>query len=295
MKNINDTQEIWEWLYNSISHKISTHGRVCSVDRETISSDGKVTQRFGKILTLRHSAKEPHLNLSVSLCFKNKVAVVIKTIYVHKAVADHFIPKPVLHDSTTSKFNYQYVRHITDDYDNNFSENLIWITHPELISLQKNREDSGQRGWQTRRLKYGSTGHLKKEERILKIERVAKPKFKLEVVLNRKENVIKKKIVSVKKIIKEKKSLNNKVAKATSNPKREHAAIIKALYLKHNPEIFWGWCIYNVDKETIDIDNLIAVPRTIYHQLRFNSIDSTYYGIVKAVEDYLKINKNIIF
>ena len=152
------TVERWAALYKSPHYQISNLGKIRSMDRVTTSRDGRKVHRLGKDLTLRSSKKEPHLFTSVSFGFDADGNDLSATIYIHKAVADHFVPKPFIHDAGNSLTNYQYATHIVADYQNNTESNIMWITHWELMERQPQRPGAASRSWETRREKYGKSG-----------------------------------------------------------------------------------------------------------------------------------------
>jgi len=263
-----EKNEQWKRMYNSLSHEISSLGIVRSLDYQSVSRDGRVVQRHGKILNTRHTKEEPYLFLTAHLSFKYGEPSNPKTVYIHKALAEHFIPLPASHNANISKLNYQYVTHINGNCIDNSIDNLKWITHLELINLQPKRKANPKKAWETRKEKYGYTSSPAKDKN------------------------------KVKKILKERPVIKTDYLTTEARPKRpinENAVLIRKMYESEIGEIPHGWCVYNVDKETVKTENLIAVPRTIYLGCTRNLMDNTYFGIIKAVDDYLKANSNSIF
>lgn len=153
--------ERWKFLYDSPHYQVSNLGKIRSIDRVTISRDGRRVSRSGKELTVRRSKKEPHLFVSVSFGFDDMGNNLSSTVYIHKAVADHFVPKPYMHDAGNTLTNYQYATHVVPDYENNTESNIIWITHSELMQRQSERPLAGYKSWKTRRELYGVSGTKK--------------------------------------------------------------------------------------------------------------------------------------
>lgn len=140
---------IWKKLYYYDYYEVSSEGQIRSIDRVIITSDGRTTFRSGKVLKSRFSKKNPHHFVSIRVLEDDKI--VRPTIYLQKAVADHFIKKP--------SEKHVYASNISKDYSDNRVENIIWITHAELIKSQPNRLANPTKGWTTRRAKYkNSTG-----------------------------------------------------------------------------------------------------------------------------------------
>lgn len=190
-----EQEEEWKWLYSSTSHQVSNQGRFRSVDRVTIGKDGRVTQRHGRYICLRCTKKEPHLFASISFFFVGQeLSSGQTTVYIHKAVADHFVPKPSIHDSTISEFNYQYVSHINKDYTNNTPENLVWKTFLDLIRSQPKRLANPKRAWETRKELYGKTGTsaTRKKETEPRKKRRTTAEMKKAVALVEIEGVLRK-------------------------------------------------------------------------------------------------------
>ena len=108
-------------LYDFDGYVISKHGVIRSLDREVIKKNGTKLNLTGQELTIR----------KVKLGESRFVEVrgtdgVKKTIYVLKAVAEHFTKKPSsLHIYVTPK---------DGDYTNLSVDNVKWITHKQLMA-----------------------------------------------------------------------------------------------------------------------------------------------------------------
>jgi hypothetical protein len=66
-------------------------------------------------------------------------------------------------------------------------------------------------------------------------------------------------------------------------------------YEKAHGDIPKGWIIYHIDKDkdNDEIDNLIAVPRSVLMRLNSNNMNSNYHEIDTAVKDYLTNTRTI--
>lgn len=69
----------------------------------------------------------------------------------------------------------------------------------------------------------------------------------------------------------------------------QRVRLARQVHESENGKIPAGWVVYHVDgdKDNEDPDNLLAVPRAVLVKLNAKRIDSTYWGIIKAIEDYL--------
>nr|DAT75898.1 MAG TPA: homing endonuclease [Caudoviricetes sp.] len=104
-------QEVWKDIHGYEGlYQISNMGRVKSLSRVILRSNG-FPQSFGeRILSPRNS----NGYRSVSLCCGTK-----KTFYVHRLVADAFIPNPN---------GYKEVNHKNEDKADNRAENIEWCS-----------------------------------------------------------------------------------------------------------------------------------------------------------------------
>jgi hypothetical protein len=305
-KEIQEPSEEWKCLYDSISHEVSNLGQFRSLDRQTLSRDGKVSQRRGKIIALRNSQKEPHLYASISLGYKDEYSRGQITIYIHKAVADHFVPKPWIHDPSIPEFNYQHVSHKDGNHSNNTPSNLVWRTQAGLLAVQPKRIADPTKAWRTRREIYGKSGSPPKKTKEetqfkkgnvpfnkgLSLEQYVSP----EAIAKIKETQFKK----GENVGKDSHSWTGGIQRTKrdgaylNTGANERVRLSRQIHETQLGGIPNGWVVYHVDKDNSndDPDNLIAVPRAILVKLNRDLIDSTYYGIVKAVDDYLKMKSN---
>ena len=145
--------EKWKQLYDFPGFLISSKGIIKTLDRYVNSRPGVTRFVSGRVLVSRTSKKEPHRFVTVNFIHpKTGEKIMNKTVYIHKAVGDHFI---------TKKKNALYVTHKIKDYDNNDRSNLMWITHKELMNMQPKRLLNPIKSWETRRKLYGKSGYLK--------------------------------------------------------------------------------------------------------------------------------------
>lgn len=117
-----------------------------------VSNSGKIRRKYtngnamvaGNEIALRTNGIYPHLFFEVSKMEDSKR--IRKTIYIHKIVAELFLPRPTP--------QHVYVKHLDGDYNNNDVSNLKWITAYEHAKSVVNAEKS----WITRRIRYGKSG-----------------------------------------------------------------------------------------------------------------------------------------
>lgn len=84
-----------------------------------------------RIIKPRSSKEYPHLFVSLTKVLDDN-SKWNKTVYVHKAVAQTWLPKP------SEDSDKQFVEHIVDDFDNNHHSNLRWISYSELQKRNMN-------------------------------------------------------------------------------------------------------------------------------------------------------------
>lgn len=142
----------WVALYEYEGYEISNTGKIRSRDRTVYHSDGKTSFRRGKELKPRRSKTNPHLFVSIK---DQTNGIKRKTIILQRAVADHFVRVP-------SKL-HKYSSNISGDYDNNRADNIMWITHKQLMNRQPKRKENPTKAWETRRAKYGNSWGSKEE------------------------------------------------------------------------------------------------------------------------------------
>ncbi len=86
------------------------------IDKYSISDDGQIKNDItGRILKLRPSHRG-YLKTNISINGK------IQTVFIHRVVAELFIPNPN---------NLPEVNHIDGNKENNHKENLEWVTSKE--------------------------------------------------------------------------------------------------------------------------------------------------------------------
>lgn len=112
METKNYINEVWKPIMGYVGlYEVSNFGRVRSVDRWTKHTYGMQLKK-GKILKLHKTGDY----LQVAL-HKNNVS---KTYYIHRLVADAFIPNPD---------NLPCVGHKDENPENNCADNLYWTTY----------------------------------------------------------------------------------------------------------------------------------------------------------------------
>ncbi len=156
-------EEIWKSIKNYEGlYEVSNLGRVRSLDRVTITTNGKTVPFKGKILkTIKH--KNGYLKVNLNKDKKQK------THLVHRLVAEAFIPNPN---------NKKYIDHINTIRDDNRVDNLRWVTASEnqyndLTTINKKKYSGDKCYW------YGVVGEnnpfsikvvqLSKEGELIKI------------------------------------------------------------------------------------------------------------------------------
>lgn len=147
-------EEEWKWLYGLNTHQVSNLGKIRSVDRTVILKSGRVVQKKGTDLILKQRQISKLFSVYFNVYDAHGV-MIQKTIFIHKAVAEHFVPKPPSHNENDARFDYRRAVHIDKDYSNNIPSNLKWMTYSESV-LSQNRVNG--KTWKTRRELYGETG-----------------------------------------------------------------------------------------------------------------------------------------
>lgn len=106
-------EEIWKPIkgYEGI-YEVSSYGRVRSLDRYVCRGNG--TQP----VLIRGNMKHPHLHCGYLYVGLNKDGKK-KSCFVHRLVAEAFIPNP---------HNYPFINHKDEVRQNNHYENLEWCT-----------------------------------------------------------------------------------------------------------------------------------------------------------------------
>ena len=139
--------EIWKQLYEFEDYEISNLGLIKSKEKEYFNN-GSLVKKQSHILKSRRTKKDPHYFVEISYTNLTEKKV-RKTIYLQRAVADHFIKKPT--DKPSSE--YLYASNINKDYTNNKHTNIKWITQSELMASQPKRIADPGKTWRTRKEK----------------------------------------------------------------------------------------------------------------------------------------------
>jgi hypothetical protein len=109
----NATQDVERWVAIDDVYEVSDHGRVRSVDRTVMKSDGKAYFLKGRLLVNMNDRGYMQVSLGRG---KNQSAK------IHRLVALAFIPNPE---------NKITVNHIDGNKSNNHVSNLEWATYKE--------------------------------------------------------------------------------------------------------------------------------------------------------------------
>lgn len=135
-------EEVWKEIkgYEGL-YEISNLGRVRSLDKVTITTNGRRFPFKGRILKNKKRA-DGYLEIGLTKDKKRK------SYRVHRLVAETFIPNPD---------NKKYVDHINTIKDDNRVENLRWVTasenqYNELTMIRKKEYKGEKCYW------YGVTG-----------------------------------------------------------------------------------------------------------------------------------------
>lgn len=221
-------------------YEVSNMGRVRSLDREIITSNGKKIHLKGKILKLQLNNSG---YLFVGLNKHNK-----KHFYVHFLVAKSFIP---------NLENKQFIDHINTNKTDNRVENLRWVTREENMNnpLTKKKMSEINRGENNpmygkkiseetkKKISESLEGHEVSEETKKKISESNKGKVKSENHKNKlRDSHEKKKVVQL--------SLNGefiKVWESIREPNKEgfdHRHIIKCCKGKSKTHKGYKWMYY---------------------------------------------------
>lgn len=131
--------EIWKDIkgYENM-YQVSNTGRVRSLDRTIIRSDGKSYKKKGKECRYQENG-DGYLLVKLS---KNGVS---KYMPVHRLVATTFIPT----DDSKKEIN-----HIDCNRKNNNVENLEWLTHRDNVRHSAKKGHYSRKGTKNSRAKY---------------------------------------------------------------------------------------------------------------------------------------------
>lgn len=129
----NKEKPIWVKLYNYDDYQVSNLGGIRSLVRTKTTRVGAVCTFPSVELKARRTKKNPNLFTEIHLDNTNSdKQVVRKTIYLQKAVGDHFVEKPKINTEL-----YQFTTHINDDYNNNRYDNIKWVTKEDLTIMEQ--------------------------------------------------------------------------------------------------------------------------------------------------------------
>jgi hypothetical protein len=149
--------EVWKQLYDLKNYRISNFGQIKSLERNLsigIRNGVEYFRVYPEIIkATRTNGIEPFLFTSIVVTDEKGVKK-NRTIYIHRAVADHFVYKQVHIKKAEKEGKKIYASHIVKDYENNRYDNIRFITQLELIRSQPNRLANPTKHWKTRREKY---------------------------------------------------------------------------------------------------------------------------------------------
>lgn len=138
-------KEIWKDILGYEGYyQVSNMGRVKSLDRDIIYSNGRITKTKGKIL---NGFIKPKGYISVDLYKNNKRA----KFYIHRLVAFAFIPNPD---------GKEQINHLDENPENNCVNNLEWCTCKENLNY----------GNHNKNLSNSSINNPSKSRRILQFD-----------------------------------------------------------------------------------------------------------------------------
>lgn len=109
--------EEWKDIKENNNYQISNTGKIRSKDKTTMRKDGKPLTTKGRILKVAKDTKG-YLRTTISN----------KTVKIHRLVAEAFIINPN---------NLPEVNHIDGNKENNYVDNLEWISHTDNIKHAK--------------------------------------------------------------------------------------------------------------------------------------------------------------
>ena len=136
----------WVMLYDYKNYEISNFGKIRSIDRESYNSANALCFYPSTEIAQRSTKKNPNLFVTISLGVENGIKI-RKTIYIQRAVADHFVLKPIENSEL-----YQFATHIDDtNVNDNSYHNIKWCTKEELTIKE-----------QTTKLKNGTINYSSK-------------------------------------------------------------------------------------------------------------------------------------
>lgn len=189
--------ELWKQLYDLKNYRISNFGRIKSLERNIsigVRNGVEYFRVYPEIIkAVRTNGIEPFLFTSITV--RNEKGVKLnKTIYIHRAVADHFVIKPKYIIELEKQGRAIYASHIIKDHTNNRWDNLRFIGQLDLIRSQPNRLKDPTKSWKTRRIKYGNSWGCPQEPKWN-----PNPQKRLETMRNKKPQ-LGSKTIGAKKI-----------------------------------------------------------------------------------------------
>ena len=145
-------KETWKYIDGFKNYKISNRGKIISVEKRIITSNGIQKKISPKTKKFRKHPKSGFLMTDLLDNSGKK-----RTVYIHKIVAQNFI------DNNTPR-KRKLVSHIDGNFNNNHVDNLIWTSHQESIKMRFDHSTEKQRK------KQGPRPPLTKEQEKLAIK-----------------------------------------------------------------------------------------------------------------------------
>jgi hypothetical protein len=142
---------MWTTIPGFTDYEVSEDGKIRSKERVKEFKSGRKMHFQKKDRKLR---THPSNNYQMTDLIDDKGK--LKTVYVHKAVAEAYIPNE--HPRKN-----KVVIHLDGDVSNNHFKNLKWTTHKDACKIAfKSSDRDMKKLWVIRREKYGPSGTLKR-------------------------------------------------------------------------------------------------------------------------------------
>ena len=142
---------MWATIPGFTDYEVSADGQIRSKERLKEFKSGRKMHFKEKKRKLR---VHPSNNYRMTDLIDNKGD--LKTVYVHKAVAEAFI-------KNKHPRKHKVVIHLDGNVSNNNYKNLKWTSHQEACKIAfKNSDRDMKKLWDIRREKYGPSGTLKR-------------------------------------------------------------------------------------------------------------------------------------
>lgn len=137
---IEENPEIWVNLYRYKGYQLSDKGRIRSIDRSIMVYRNGVfypVEYKGIIKASRHTKKFDYLFVDVNLGLDKDFNKIQRTVYIHRAVADHFVEKTWEQIEYEIKGGKLFASFHERDFTNCTKENIKWITKEEMTVMEQ--------------------------------------------------------------------------------------------------------------------------------------------------------------